>query len=178
MTRIGFDIPEEKAKEFAEAASKRGGKSAVMRQLIELFLAEFKPAEISGGGLSKLGRGAAKVAIRLEADEVERLDREAESKGMTRNGWAARYLRSRLRGAPQFTADEAKGLALIAGELRRIGTNVNQIARAMNVAKETGEFTDHEIAEVTDAHREIMEFAAAVRAIRSGRLNYWVGEDG
>jgi hypothetical protein len=149
-----------------------------LRDLIDLYLSEITPAAAEQPALKKLGRGAATVAIRLDADEIATLDREAERQGMTRHGWATKSLRSRLRDAPQFNADEAKALALIAGDLRRIGTNVNQIARAMNIAMETGEFTGLEIDGVHEAHAEIMEFAAAVRAIRQSRLTYWVGDDG
>ena len=55
-------------------------------------------------------------------------------------------IRNRLHGKPIFPCAEAVPLLAIQGEVRRIGVNVNQIARALNTAVMEGKVLDLEVA--------------------------------
>ena len=174
MAQILFKLPDEMAEAFATAASARGGKSAVLRELIVYYIEQYTDEAVRVP--PKTGPGARAIAIRLDPEELAILDSEAEAQGMTRHAWAARCLRTRLRQAPQFASDETRALAVIAGDLRRIGNNVNQIARALNVAVLDGKPLQMELAGVREARADIMDFAAAIRRIRQAKISYWIGD--
>lgn len=146
-----------------------------MRELMRLVVED---GEDEGSTMTATTSSAAtKVTIRLSPEDVARLDAEALSQGVSRSRWVTYSVAGRLRGAPQFSRDESGELAKIAGELRRIGSNVNQIARALNVAAATGEISPSSVTAVLDAREEIMALAKAVRQVREGKLDYWRGGD-
>jgi hypothetical protein len=174
MKQILIKAPDDLAAAFDKAASARGGKSAVLRELMAYYIEQYTPDSLPIP--PKVGPQAKGILVRLDPEELSVLDSEAEAQGMTRHAWAARSLRARLRQAPQFASDETRALAVIAGDLRRIGNNVNQIARALNVALLDGKPLQMELAGVREAHADIMEFAAAVRRIRQAKISYWIGD--
>ena len=59
---------------------------------------------------------------------------EAAAVGLSRTQWSVALIRRRLRDRPQFSRPEALALIEVRRELRRIGVNINQIARALNTA--------------------------------------------
>jgi hypothetical protein len=67
-------------------------------------------------------------------------------------------------------------LIAIQGELRRIGVNVNQIARALNTAVMEGRVLDLELAYLDDLRAEIREHILALREAFEGNLAYWQAE--
>ena len=58
-------------------------------------------------------------------------------------------------------------------ELRRIGVNVNQIARALNTAGMEGRVLDLELGSLEDLRREIRAHMLALREAFEGNLAYW-----
>lgn len=86
-------------------------------------------------------RGAAKrtrrVGLSLSADELEQWEQAAAEDG---TGSVARWARDRVAstlGRPGSSATGAEVAALRA-DLARVGNNLNQIARALNVAERGG----------------------------------------
>ena len=67
-------------------------------------------------------------------------------------------------------------LAAIQGDLRRIGVNANQIARALNTAVLEGKVLDLELAYLNDLRAEIRAHMLALREAFEGNLAYWDAE--
>ena len=58
-------------------------------------------------------------------------------------------------------------------ELRRIGNNVNQIARALNVAAHTGEYSPYQGEEARAAAERVRSEMRRVVALMTGNFDYW-----
>ena len=96
--------------------------------------------------------------------------------GLTPNGWAAALIRNRLHGKPTFRRSDGVALLAIQGEVRRIGVNVNQIARALNTAVMEGKVLDLEVAYLADLQTELRAHMATLRGAFEGNLAYWAAE--
>ena len=64
----------------------------------------------------------------------------------------------------------------IQGEVRRIGVNVNQIARALNTAVMEGKVLDLEIAYLDALRTELRAHMFTLREAFEGNLAYWAAE--
>ena len=117
-----------------------------------------------------------KLTVRLAADDGDGLAREAASMALTPNGWAAALIRHRLHSKPTFPRDQAVALLAIQGEVRRIGVNVNQIARALNTAVMEGKVLDLEMASLDALRTELRAHMFALRQAFEGNLAYWAVE--
>ena len=96
--------------------------------------------------------------------------------GLTPNGWAAALIRNRLHGRPTFRRPDGVALLAIQGEVRRIGVNVNQIARALNTAVMEGKVLDLEVAYLADLQTELRAHMSTLRGAFEGNLTYWAAE--
>jgi hypothetical protein len=117
-----------------------------------------------------------KLTVRLTADDGEGLAREAAAMALTPNAWAAALIRHRLHGKPTFPRAEAVPLLAIQGEVRRIGVNVNQIARALNTAVMEGKVLDLEVAYLAALQTELRAHMSTLRQAFEGNLAYWAVE--
>ena len=88
----------------------------------------------------------------------------------------AALIRHRLRGKPTFASDQAVALLAIQGEVRRIGVNVNQIARALNTAVMEGKVLDLEVAYLDALRTELRAHMFTLREAFEGNLAYWAVE--
>ena len=114
-----------------------------------------------------------KLTLRLTERELGLLEVEAATVGLSRTQWAVSLVRRRLDGRAQFTPPEALALIECRRELRRIGVNVNQIARALNTAVMEGSVLGLELAQL-DAHQaELRGWVAALGEAFGGNLAYW-----
>lgn len=163
-------VPDDLGARFDAWAGAWGGRSPALRRLI---------GEACHGPLSrhaKPGRQparTAKLTVRLIASDARGLAAAAAEIGLTPNAWVAALVRRRLGGRPTFAPDQALAVLAIQGELRRIGVNVNQIARALNTAVLEGKVLDLEVASLADFRREIRGHLGAVREALEGNLAYW-----
>ena len=89
---------------------------------------------------------------------------------------AAALIRRRLTGRPTFGQAESLALAAIQADLRRIGVNANQIARALNTAVLEGKVLDLELAYLDELRAEIRAHMLALREAVEGNLGYWDAE--
>jgi hypothetical protein len=71
---------------------------------------------------------------------------------------------------------EAVALLAIPGEVRRIGVNVNQIARALNTAVMEGKVLDLEVAYLAGLQAELRAHMSTLREAFEGNLAYWAAE--
>lgn len=111
--------------------------------------------------------------VRLAPADAAGVDREAAAMGLRRAAWVAALVRRRVRDRPTFSRSDELSLIAIQTELRRIGVNVNQIARAMNVAAGAGEVLDLELAYLDDLRAEIRDHMTGLREAFEGNLAYW-----
>lgn len=169
MAMFSVRIPDDLAGRFDAAAAERGGRSALLRQLISASGANIMPRPRPG----RARRDASRIMVRLSAVDTAGLDAEASAMGLPRAAWVAALVRRRVQGEPTFSHTGELSLAAIQGELRRIGVNVNQITRALNTAVLEGRVLDLEIHSIDDARLEIRQHMLAVREAIEGNLAYW-----
>jgi len=166
---INLRLPNDLADRFAAVAALEGGRAVVLRRLIGEAVGT---APVRASGVSS-DRTAGRVTVRLTAPEFVALDREAAAMGISRARWVAALVRRRLLGKPTFVRADALTLMTIQGELRRVGVNVNQIARALNTAVMEGQVLDSELAWTRSLRAEIRDHIAALRQAFDGNLSYW-----
>lgn len=130
-------------------------------------------ATLPEAGEAPSGATTGRLALRLAAMDMALLEAEALSKGQSRTQWTVALIRARLYRRPQFTPSDAMTLVEIQRELRRIGVNINQIARALNTAVLDGAVLDLEIAQLDAFADEIRAHLAGVRDAIRGNLDYW-----
>jgi hypothetical protein len=127
MPTLTLRVSDELALQFAALAATEGGKSALIRRLLESAVGapESKRAPVAVGAPQK-------VTVRFRESELRQLGEMAAARGMTRTQWITSLVRSRLGAPAQQSDGEREALRSIARELNRIGGNINQIARAAN----------------------------------------------
>lgn len=168
-------LPDSLASRFDVAASVDGGCSRVLRQLIESYLAERgEVAAVEEEALRTRGRSE-KLTIRLKPEELRALAAASKERGMPPTTWLTSIVRARLLQRP--TLNEAEGHAFRSAhrELNRIGINLNQIARLMNVAAEGGVVLKADVDTINEARVEIRAITLGVRDAFWGNFSYWNG---
>lgn len=167
-------LDDDLAARFDGWASERGGRSVALRQLMTMAAADEAGVRPLAG--VRRARLAVKLTVRLSAMDAVGLDAAASEVGLTRNAWAAAVLRRRLRDRPTFARADAVALIAIQTELRRIGVNVNQIARALNTAVLEGRVLELELGALDELRLEMRSHLAGLQAAFAGNLAYWAGE--
>jgi len=170
MANLSLRVSDDLLARFDAAAGGQGGRAPTLRRLMD---------QAASGSPSQVGRlpsRPVKLTVRLAGDDGDRLAREAAAMGLTPNGWAAALIRHRLHGKPTFPRAEAIALLAIQGEVRRIGVNVNQIARALNTAIMEGKVLDLEIAYLDALRTELRAHMFTLREAFEGNLAYWTVE--
>jgi hypothetical protein len=162
-------VPDETAVRFDAAALSVGGRSALLRRLIR----EAAPEAPVAGPASAVGGSAARLMVRLGPPESAHVAREAAAMQLRRAGWVRALVRAHAVGQPTFPRDQELAVFAIQAELRRIGVNVNQIARAMNTAVMEGRVLEMELAYVDALRRELAAHMGALRVAFEGNLAYW-----
>jgi hypothetical protein len=170
MTDFKLRLSDDLAGRFDAWAADRGGRSPALRHLIERACAGSPPAA------GRLPARPVKLTVRLAAADARGLGAAAAEVGLTPNAWAAALVRRRLAGRPTFSRTEALALIAIQAELRRVGVNVNQIARALNTAVLEGRVLDLELSSLEGLRREIRAHMVALREAFDGNLAYWDAE--
>jgi hypothetical protein len=173
MANFNVRVPDEMAARFDAWAAGAGGRSPALRHLIDRAASSGEPA----APVDRLPRRPAKLTVRLSTADARGLADAAALTGLTPNAWVAALVRARLQSRP--TLDRAGQAAVIAAqaELRRIGVNVNQIARALNTAVfEGGRVLDLEIVYLDDLRSELRAHLSTLREAIAGNLTYWSGD--
>jgi hypothetical protein len=169
MANFNVRVPDELALRFDAWAGGYGGRSPALRHLIDQAIATKTPHSPD-----RLPVRPLKLTVRLSAEDGCGLQAEAETMSLTPNAWAAAVVRRRLHGRPTFRRSDEVALFAIQGEMRRIGVNVNQIARALNTAVVVeGRVLDLELAYLDDLRAEIRAHVMALREAFEGNLAYW-----
>jgi hypothetical protein len=167
-------VPAELAAAFkAQARGIEGGTSAALRRLVAEAegLHRASPARLSIAPAG-VGRGQ-QIGIRLKKAERRALDEAAEAHGTTPANWVRSLAIVHLAGKPQWNPAELDELRELFRELRAIGNNVNQIARALNVAVQTGEYPPHQGRAAKEAAELVRAEMRRVVAVMTGNFDYW-----
>ena len=172
MDRLTLRLPPDLARRFDAAAAGRGGRSRFLRSLMETAAQAALPAALPASP----GGGTGKLTVRLGSDDLALLEAEAAGLGLSRTQWCVALIRRRLHEAPHLTRPEALALIEVQRELRRIGVNVNQIARALNTAVMEGKVLDLETAQLAAFADEIRGHVLGLREAFEGNLAYWAAE--
>jgi hypothetical protein len=163
-------VSDDLAAAFDGSAAAAGGRSALLRRLVQDQVrgAKSGPLKAIPGP-----RSAARLMVRLAPTEAAHVDAAAADMGLRRAGWVAALVRRHALGRPTFDRTQEVALLAIQGELRRIGVNVNQIARAMNTAVLEGRVLALELQSIDDLRRELRGHISALREAFAGNLAYW-----
>jgi hypothetical protein len=173
MANFNVRISDDLAARFDGWAGDHGGRSPALRHLIAGACAGKNAAATTP---NRLAARPVRLTVRLTRLDGRGLDAEARKAGLTRSAWIAALVRRRLAGKPTFSRPDEVALLAIQAEFRRIGVNVNQIARALNTAVMEGKVLELEIAYLDDLRAEIVGHMAVLREAFEGNLAYWDGE--
>jgi hypothetical protein len=168
---LSVRVSDDLAVRFDAAADPVGGRSALLYRLVDGAAAPV--AETSGA--PRFRRNAARLMVRLAAPDAVHVGREAAALGQPRATWVAALVHRHAVGGARFARPDELILIATQGELRRIGVNVNQIARALNTAVMEGRVLDLELSYLDDLRREMRGHLTAVREAFEGNLAYWDG---
>ncbi|KND61505.1 hypothetical protein BVER_04448c [Candidatus Burkholderia verschuerenii] len=151
----------------AQAQGTDGGTSAALRRLVSKAAIGQAPAAPRGAGTG------ARVGVRLKAAERAALAEAAQAQGTSSANWLRSLAIVHLARRPQWNAAEIDELRSLFRELRAIGNNVNQIAHALNVAVQTGEYPPHQGTATREAVELLRFEMRRVVAVMSGNFEYW-----
>ena len=178
MATLTFRVPDEVATLFAAHARREGGKSLVLRRLVDEAVGARHAASANGAGsvlpaISAALGPSTKVTLRLRAEEVDRIVALAEARGMSRTQWITSLVRARLRVEHPQTGDERVALRAIARELNRIGGNVNQIARAANTDARSNRPVSVDVGLLAEMSAAVDGLADTLRQALGRSAGYW-----
>ena len=161
-------VPAELAAAFkAQARDIEGGASAALRRLVSETIDGKPPSAPRGAGVGS------QVGIRLKAAERASLAEAAKARSTTPANWLRSLAIVHLACRPQWNAAELHELRELFRELRAIGNNVNQIARALNVAVQTGEYPPHQGRAAQEAAELVRYEMRRVVSLMTGNFDYW-----
>ena len=161
---------------FDSFAVGRGGRSAVLRQMIEQTVRE-------SVGRPHIDRpeGAARnrISVRFTDVEIAVISHRASQRSTHRAGWIKALVRRHLALKSRVDDGLLAELAPIRMQLLRIGRNLNQAMKAANASMlETGDKQiEPELRRIADMRMEISEQVAAVGDAMRGDASYWAVPD-
>ena len=164
---LGTWVPTDVAARFrAHARTTEGGVSAELRRLV------VQAAE--GKAISQpVGAAGHKVMVRLREGERHALLQAARERATSPANWLRSLALAHLSGSPQWNDAELQALRDVFVELRRIGNNVNQIARALNAGLQTGELPSSQGQAAKDAVDIIASEVRRVGELAASNTSYW-----
>ena len=164
---LGTYVPIELAARFkAWARGTHGGASASLRDLITRAI-EGQPAPAPAGKAAGY-----QVMVRLKEAERLVLIEAAHARGTTPANWLRSLAITHLSRRPQWNPAEVEALRELFAEIRRIGNNVNQIARALNTAAHSGDYPPYQGEAARDAAELVRHEMRRIVAVMSGNFDY------
>lgn len=165
---VGAYVDAALADRFAALARQSdGGSSAALRRMITEAVDGKPPAPPRGAGTGT------QVGVRLKSVERIALAEAARDAATSPANWLRSLAIVHLSRKPQWSGAELAELREVFRELRKIGNNVNQIARAMNVAVQSGVFPPHQERATQEAAEMIRDEMRRVVALMTGNFDYW-----
>lgn len=161
---------------FDSFAVGRGGRSAVLRQMIEQTVREIadRPFIDRPDGVARN-----RVSLRFTDVEIAVIEVRAAQRSTDRAGWIKALVRRHLALKSRVDDGLLAELAPIRMQLLRIGRNLNQAMKAANASMlETGDKQiEPELRRIADMRMEISEQVTAVGEAMRGDASYWTVAD-
>ena len=168
QTMIGAYVDADLAMRFkAWARAMEGGASAQLRRLVVEAMDGKSPPPLSGRAMG------AEVKVRLKEEERTALMHAADARSTSPANWVRSLAIAHLARRPQWTPAEIEAMRDIFNELRKIGNNVNQIARAMNVAALSGEYPPYQGEAAKEAAEMVRAEMRRITAVITANYDYW-----
>lgn len=161
-------VPSELAEGFRTwARARHGGASAALRGLVSEAVEGHAPEAPGGTGAGY------RITVRLREGERQALLSAAQGRGITPASWVRALAVAHLGRRPQWNTAEIGALRDLFVEVRRIGNNVNQIARTMNTAAHTGEYPPYQGEAAREAAELLRVEMRRVVSLMTGNFDYW-----
>ena len=176
MTMLTARIDAATLAAFDGYAEGRGGRSVLLRQLIEQAARE-------NGGASRIERSesAARKRVSMRFTDVENavLEHRASQRSTNRSGWIKALVRRHLGLKSRVDDGVIAELAPIRMQLLRIGRNLNQAMKAANAAMlpDGDKQIADELRRIAEMRMEVSEQVAAVGDAMRGDVSYWAVVD-
>jgi hypothetical protein len=161
---------------FDALAQARGGRSAMLRQLID------QAAKGNGDTpviTSPEGKASNRISLRFTDTETAVIAHKASQRSTDRSRWIKALVRRHLALKSHVDDGLLAELAPIRMQLLRIGRNLNQAMKAANASMlETGDKQiGGELKRIADMRMEISEQIVAVGDAMRGDASYWTVAD-
>jgi len=127
--------PQMKAQLLAAARREQITESMLVRQLVESMLRVQVDSSLPKVGSVEGSRRDARFSVRLDIEDHLILKRRAGERRMPAATYVSLLVRSHLRGVTPVPRDELQALKRSITELRALGNNLNQIAKALHHGK-------------------------------------------
>ncbi|RVT39067.1 hypothetical protein [Sphingobium algorifonticola] len=170
MAVFNVRLPDDLAARFDAKATAAGGRSALLRKLIDGAL------EDAGAATAPpRTRTTDRLHLRLLREDIVQLDAAADARGLKRTEWLVMLLRRRLHAtSPPPRADRVV-IAQSWRELNRIGINLNQAVHALHAATMVDSRLDlaREAARVASFRDEVADQLRVLGRALKGDMAYW-----
>ncbi len=165
---VGAYVDEALAERFAAWARQTdGGASAALRRMITEAVDGIPPASPAG-----VGTGL-QIGVRLKLPERVALAEAARKRGTSPANWLRSLALVHLTRKPAWNDSQLDVLRQVAYEVLAIGRNLNQIARALNVAVQSGVFPPHQHVVAQEAADFVRSQMHRIVAMITGDYDYW-----
>ncbi|MDY7524287.1 mobilization protein [Sphingomonas sp. 10B4] len=173
MAVFNVRLPDDLAARFDAMATSSGGRSAVLRKLIDGALQDV--VEVPGATSPPRTCSTDRLQLRLMREDIDRLDAAADARGLKRTEWLVMLLRRRLHASPLPPRADRVQIAQSWRELNRIGINLNQAVHALHAATMVDSRLDlaREAARVASFRDEVADQLRALGRALKGDLAYW-----
>lgn len=173
MAHFGFLLPDDLREQFDLFAASRGGRSAALRMLVAQAL-EADGAAVTPPSMARRDQGGGEsFTIRLSAEDLDRLDEECQSMGMSRGQWLQSCVRNRLRGSRHFGPVDRTRIAKIVSELRYIKTILFRCAGALERAPWEASVLDKHHVVIAALSSDVAHAIGKIEAALRGNDQYW-----
>lgn len=173
MKLIGTHVDATLAARFSELARAHGGKSALLRRLVMRVVNHGENEPVTS--LPDPSGSAVHLSIRLSENEVHEVRKGAKARGMKPAQWLRSIVRVRLGAGTQYTRDELHQLRGLTNQVRKVGVNLNQIARAANEARLEHSSFVVETEVLDEARKEVEKTLATLHQMARGNVRAWEG---
>lgn len=169
MAKIVISTSESIKTSWVNFCKSRNSKSTPMLlMMIKRVMGDDFPTEITEKSTAR----NLKLNLRLDDSYKELLTTRASVEGFpSRNSWATTLLLSTLKNEPVLTDKEIKELRTSNRQLAAIGRNINQIAKALNMEKDSDQQINETL--LRGIRNDINEHKKLVASLVDRSLNRW-----
>ena len=173
MAFFGLRLPDDLAARFDAKATVAGGRSALLRKLIDAALED--AGDASSATEPPRTRTTDRLQLRLLREDIVQLDAAADARGLKRTEWLVMLLRRRLHATSPPPRGDRALIAQSWRELNRIGINLNQAVHALHAATMVDSRLDlvREAARVASFRDEVADQLRVLGRALKGDMAYW-----